>query len=101
MSPLRSAQRAALCLAVVALALAASAPRSAAQAVSGHSSQGASSAHQQEIQEHLRKAGQYLQSNQPALAIPEFKAIVALDPKNVDALGNLGVIYFFANDYAS
>jgi len=35
------------------------------------------------------------------LAIPEFRAIVALDPKDVDALGNLGVLLFFQGDYAN
>jgi tetratricopeptide (TPR) repeat protein len=69
---------------------------SRAQSVSAHSS---NNLHQQEIQQHLSAAAADLKNNQPALAIPEFKAIVALDPKNVDALGNLGVIYFFANDY--
>jgi tetratricopeptide (TPR) repeat protein len=97
---MRSASRAAVCLFVLAAAASLTcAPRTAAQSAPAHS--GAKSAHQQEIQEHLRKAAGYLQNNQPALAIPEFKAIVALDPKNVDALGNLGVIYFFASDYAS
>ncbi len=100
MSLLHSASRVAVCLALLA-GTALGAPPSAAQSVSAHSGSGASSAHQQEIQDHLRKAGGFLQSNQPALAIPEFKAIIALDPKNVDALGNLGVIYFFANDYPS
>jgi len=34
------------------------------------------------------------------LAIPEFRAIVALDPNNVDAQGNLGVLLFFQGAYA-
>jgi tetratricopeptide (TPR) repeat protein len=97
MSSLHFASRAALCFAVLAIASSVSAPRASAQSATAHS--GATSAHQQEIQEHLRNAAGYLQNNQPTLALPEFKAIVALDPKNVDALGNLGVIYFFANDY--
>jgi tetratricopeptide (TPR) repeat protein len=61
----------------------------------------ASPSQQQEIQQHLQKAAAALKANQPTKAIPEFKAIVALDPKNVDALGNLGVIYFFQGDYAT
>jgi hypothetical protein len=32
----------------------------------------------------------------PDLAIPEFWQLVALDPANVEALGNLGVLLFFA-----
>jgi tetratricopeptide (TPR) repeat protein len=73
------------------------APSSVAQSVSAHGTQ----SHQQEIQQHLQKAAAALKANQPTEAIPEFKAIVALDPKNVDALGNLGVIYFFQGDYAN
>jgi Tfp pilus assembly protein PilF len=34
------------------------------------------------------------------LAATEFKAIVALDPGNADALGNLGVLLFFQGAYA-
>ncbi|HTV08450.1 MAG TPA: tetratricopeptide repeat protein [Candidatus Aquilonibacter sp.] len=48
-----------------------------------------------QIQEHLRKANQYLQHKQPALAIPEFAAVVAADPKNLDAQANLGVLLYF------
>jgi tetratricopeptide (TPR) repeat protein len=74
-----------------------SASVSVAQSVSAHSTQ----SHQQEIQQHLQKAAAALKANQPTEAIPEFKAIVVLDPKNIDALGNLGVIYFFQGDYAN
>lgn len=55
---------------------------------------------QEQIDQHKQKAGEYLRANKPELAIPEFQAIVALDPKNVDALGNLGVVLFFQGDYA-
>jgi tetratricopeptide (TPR) repeat protein len=80
-----------------AFLVAVAAPAAPAQSSSSH----AANPHQQEIQTHLRRAASDLKDNQPALAIPEFKAIVALDPKNVDALGNLGVIYFFQGDYAN
>jgi tetratricopeptide (TPR) repeat protein len=73
-----------------------SASVSVAQSVSAHGTQ----SHHQEIQQHLQKAAAALKANHPTEAIPEFKAIVALDPKNIDALGNLGVIYFFQGDYA-
>jgi Flp pilus assembly protein TadD len=33
------------------------------------------------------------------LAIPELQALVALDPRNVDAQGNLGVLLFFQGEY--
>jgi tetratricopeptide (TPR) repeat protein len=54
---------------------------------------------QQQIEAHLNQARTYLAENKPDLAIPEFKAIIALDPKNADALGNLGVILFFQGEY--
>ena len=54
---------------------------------------------QQQIEAHNRQAAEYLKQNRPDLAAPEFKAIVALDPNNVDALGNLGVVLFFQGDY--
>lgn len=54
---------------------------------------------QQQIEAHLKQARTYLGENRPDLAIPEFKAIIALDPKNADALGNLGVILFFQGEY--
>jgi hypothetical protein len=34
------------------------------------------------------------------LAIPELHALVALEPKNSDAQGNLGILLFFRGDYA-
>src|SRR5258707_1358079 len=54
---------------------------------------------QQQIQEHPRKAQEYLRENRPDLAVPEFKAIVALEPNNADARGNLGVLLFFQGAY--
>ncbi len=56
--------------------------------------------HQQQIESHKRQAALYLNESKPDLAIPEFRAIVALDPKNVDARGNLGVLLFFQGNYA-
>lgn len=55
---------------------------------------------QQQIAAHAQKAQAFLQAKKPDLAIPEFQAIVALDPQNVDALANLGVLQFFRGDYA-
>ena len=48
----------------------------------------------------MKQAQTDLRENRPDLAIGEFKAIVALDPKNVDARGNLGVLLFFQGAYA-
>jgi tetratricopeptide (TPR) repeat protein len=55
---------------------------------------------QQQIESHARQAAEDLKENKPDLAVPEFRAIVALDPGNVDARGNLGVLLFFQGSYA-
>jgi Flp pilus assembly protein TadD len=55
---------------------------------------------QQQIETHSRQAQEYLRQGQADLAVGEFRAILALDPNNVDAHGNLGVTYFFQGDYA-
>jgi tetratricopeptide (TPR) repeat protein len=55
---------------------------------------------QQQIESHNRQAADYLKANRPDQAAAEFKAIVAIDPHNVDALGNLGVVQYFQGDYA-
>jgi tetratricopeptide (TPR) repeat protein len=55
---------------------------------------------QEQIESHARKAAEYLKESKPELAAPEFQAIVALDPNNVDARGNLGVVLFFQGAYA-
>jgi Tfp pilus assembly protein PilF len=56
---------------------------------------GAQEDKQQEFAGHIQKARGYLDARQPALAIPEFQAAVAIDPENVDAQANLGVLLFF------
>src|SRR5258708_6121868 len=53
----------------------------------------------QEIAAHAHQAQEFLKQQRPDLAIPEFRAIVALDPNNVDARGNLGVLLFFQGNY--
>jgi tetratricopeptide (TPR) repeat protein len=50
---------------------------------------------QTQIEEHSRKAQEYLRAKQPNLAIPELEALVALTPDNVEAQANLGVLLFF------
>jgi tetratricopeptide (TPR) repeat protein len=56
--------------------------------------------HSQEIQALTRQAQEDLRANKPDQAAREFAAILALDPKNVDARGNLGVLLFFQNKFA-
>jgi tetratricopeptide (TPR) repeat protein len=51
-------------------------------------------------QAHERKAQEYLNQKQPKLAIPEFKAVLAADPNNLNALANLGVLLYFEQNYA-
>jgi Flp pilus assembly protein TadD len=55
---------------------------------------------QQQIETHSRQAQEFLKANHPDLAAGEYAAILALDPNNVDARGNLGVALFFQGDYA-
>jgi len=55
---------------------------------------------QQQIESYNRKAAEYLKENKPDLAVPEFRAILALDPNNVDTRGNLGAVLFFQGTYA-
>jgi len=53
------------------------------------------SANQQQIETHAHNAQEYLKTNNLGMAATEFAAIVALDPNNVDARANLGVLLFF------
>lgn len=53
-----------------------------------------------QIESHSRKAAEYLKENRPDMAAPEFRAILAIDPNNVDAHGNLGAVLFFQGAYA-
>jgi predicted Zn-dependent protease len=55
---------------------------------------------QQQIDAHNHQAAEYLHENRPDLAVLEFRAIVALDPNNVDARGNLGAVLYFQGSYA-
>jgi tetratricopeptide (TPR) repeat protein len=54
---------------------------------------------QDQIAAHSRLAQQYLNQRRPDLAIPEFQALVSLEPRNLDAQANLGVLLFFQGDY--
>jgi len=54
----------------------------------------------QQIAEHQQKIKEFLESKQPSRAIPEFQALVALEPDNVDAQANLGVLLYFQNRFA-
>jgi len=55
---------------------------------------------QQQVETHSRQANEFLKNNRTDLAAREFRAILALDPNNIDARGNLGVLLYFQGDYA-
>jgi len=55
---------------------------------------------QQEIQAHMQSAQQALRSSDFGAAEREFRAVVTLDPNNLDARGNVGVMRFFQGDWA-
>lgn len=55
----------------------------------------------EQISQDEQKAQQYLREKRPDLAIPELKKIVVLDPGNVQARANLGVLLFFKGDYGN
>jgi tetratricopeptide (TPR) repeat protein len=52
-----------------------------------------------EVSEHMQRAQDALKAARPADAITEFTAVLAVDPKNLDARANLGVLQYFAGDY--
>lgn len=43
-------------------------------------------------------AHRYLAEKKPTLAVPEFRAVLAADPGNLDAQANLGVLLYFQGD---
>jgi tetratricopeptide (TPR) repeat protein len=61
-------------------------------------------AQSQDVQQKIRaleqQAQKHLQEQKPQLAIPVLREIASLDPKNVSAQGNLGVLLFFQANYA-
>ena len=50
--------------------------------------------------DHLNRAKRYVSEQKTDLAIAELKQVVALDPGNIEARGNLGVLLYFHGDYA-
>jgi len=60
----------------------------------------ATSDQQQQITNHAQRAQGFLRDKKPDLAIPELETLLELDPNNIEAHGNLGVLLFFKGDYA-
>jgi len=54
---------------------------------------------QNEAQSHAQAAQQYLREHKPELAIPELQKVIALEPNNVEARANIGVLLFFRGEY--
>jgi tetratricopeptide (TPR) repeat protein len=48
------------------------------------------------VQDHLQRAKQFLAQREPQQAIAEYQAVLAMEPDNLEAQGNLGVTYYFA-----
>jgi tetratricopeptide (TPR) repeat protein len=53
----------------------------------------------QEIKSHFERAQLALRANKPDVAVTEFRDVLTLDPNNVEARANLGVIAFVQGDY--
>jgi tetratricopeptide (TPR) repeat protein len=53
-----------------------------------------------QVAELQKQVQTYLQQQKPTLAIPLLRKIIALDPKNMNAQGNLGVLLYFQGDFA-
>lgn len=62
--------------------------------------QSANTSTTKQVQAHEQRAHELLSQKNPTLAAKEFAAVVALDPNNIDAQANLGVLLFFQKDYA-
>ncbi|MHB8888039.1 MAG: tetratricopeptide repeat protein [Acidobacteriaceae bacterium] len=54
-----------------------------------------------EVQLHLQRAQAALKAKTPAVAAREFRAVLALDPQNVEAHANLGILALFQGNCSS
>jgi tetratricopeptide (TPR) repeat protein len=54
----------------------------------------------EQIRIHEQKASELLTQKKPELAAKEFATIVSIDPTNLNAQANLGVLLYFQSDYA-
>ena len=69
-------------------------------AASSITAQSSASSKAQQVQMHEQKARELVSQKKPELAAKEYAAILALDPQNVNAQANLGVLLYFQKDYA-
>src|SRR5215472_8494453 len=61
--------------------------------------QSSGSSKAQQVQMHEQKARDFITQKKPDLAAKEYAAILGLDPQNVNAQANLGVLLYFQSDY--
>ena len=59
-----------------------------------------SDSREREVRADLQRAQEALKVNDPDTAIREYRAALQLDPTNIDAIANLGVIAFLQGQYA-
>ncbi|HEY2040387.1 MAG TPA: tetratricopeptide repeat protein [Edaphobacter sp.] len=59
-----------------------------------------SSSPSEQVKLHEQRAHQLLNEKKPELAAKEFAAVLAADPNNLDAQGNLGVLLYFQGKFA-
>lgn len=84
----------------ILIALLLAAPCAFAQPAAQTPTAAAAPAKASQIAEHSQKAEMYLREKRPDLAIPQLQDVVRLDPENVEAQANLGVLLFFRGQYA-
>jgi tetratricopeptide (TPR) repeat protein len=53
---------------------------------------------QQQVESHTRQAQEFLKANRPDLAAGEYDAALILDPSNVEARANLGVVLYLQGE---
>jgi tetratricopeptide (TPR) repeat protein len=68
--------------------------------VAANAAQSGDGAAAQQVQLHEQRAHQLLNEKKPELAAKEFAAVLAIDPHNLDAQANLGVLLYFQKNYA-
>jgi len=69
-------------------------------AASSTTAQSDASSKSQQVQMHEQKARDLVSQKKPELAAKEYAAILLLDPQNLNAQANLGVLLYFQKDYA-
>ena len=53
------------------------------------------------VQQHMQNAQQEMRQQHPQQAIKEYEAVLAVEPGNIDAQANLGVLLYFSRQFAA